>query len=644
MLVALGALSVNAQVAIYSQNFSGTTLPAGWQNVDNTGNNAGIWKRATTGYGLASSSAANGYMVFDSDGGVANDNKPEDADLITGAIDCSGHNFVALEFQELFSQYQTSEGTVFVSNDGGNWTQVYSVSTTTDNPHTVKLDISNIAANQATVYVKFNFQGNWDLFWAIDDIRIFEPASIDASVNSITLNQFVGLGNKTVTGSITNEGGTAINNLTLSYTDNSGTPVSQTFNGLNVLPFQTYNYSFSQLLAFPTSSLHNITVSIDAVNNAADPVTSNNTFSKQVTALSAIPRKNTLIEEFTTAVCQYCPRGTTEMNQILANHSDIIGVGIHAGFGTDAMTTTDHSTIAAAYADGAPTACIDRVRFNGESAVAVSTNVWETYAVDRNTFTTPVSINASCTYDANTRQLVVDAGARFYGPIQDEFRLNCYIIEDSVTGTGSGYNQVNAYNGTSSSEWYQKGNPIVGFKHRHVARYMFGGAWGSTGVIPSTIVDGQMYSNQYTYTLPSTWNADHVSIVVLVQHYSTVVNDRHIMNALELHLNSSDSIVVRPSIYNGINEPTSNVGEVTVYPNPANNVLTIDYAVVQNTNIAFHITDITGRTILASPVSELNSGEFKTNLNTESLNNGVYLLNVVENGKFARTIRFVVSH
>jgi hypothetical protein len=643
LFVVSALLSAEAQVAIYSQNFSGASLPSGWQNVDNTGTGAGVWLRKTTGYGFQSSSAANGHMVFDSDGGVANDNKPEDADLITAPINCTGHNFVALEFQEYFSQYQTSEGTVYVSNDGNTWTQVYSVSSTTDNPHTVKMDISNIAANQPTVYIKFNFQGNWDLFWAIDDIRVFEPAALDISVDNITLNQFVGLGSKIVTGTITNNGGTTVTSATLTYTDNGGAPVSQTFNNLGLLPFQSYNYTFSQPIIMSTPLLHSVVVTADAVNSAPDLVTSNNTFTKEVTALSAIPRKNTLIEEFTTAPCQYCPRGTTEMNRILAANSNIIGVALHAGFGTDAMTTPDHSTIANAYADGAPTACIDRVRFGGESAVAVSTNVWETYGVERTTVTTPVSISASNSYDNTTRVLTIDASARFYGPINDDFRINAYIIEDSVSGTGSGYNQVNAFNGTSTSEWYQKGNPIIGFKHRHVTRMMLGGPWGTTGVIANPTVDGEQYTKQYTHTLPSTWNDSRISVVVLVQHYSANIIDRHIINALELHLNSADSIVAVPSVFNSVEETGTGVSQVTVYPNPASNLLNIEYALSDNTNIGFEVSDMLGRTVQTSPANSMSSGNFRTTLNTSNFENGVYFLSVKEEGKVVKTIKFIVS-
>jgi hypothetical protein len=50
-----------------------------------------------------------------------------------------------------------------------------------DNPEVVTVNISSFAANQATVYLKFNYIGDYDYWWAIDDIKLFEPPAYDVS-------------------------------------------------------------------------------------------------------------------------------------------------------------------------------------------------------------------------------------------------------------------------------------------------------------------------------------------------------------------------------------------------------------------------------------------------------------------------------
>lgn len=640
-LLAVLVASLVAQTTIYTQNFSSTSLPAGWQNVDNTGNTAGTWTRKTSAHSFASTTAANGFMIFDSDL-LGNDNKAENADLITAAINCAGNSHVALQFEQMFQQYSASQGTVFVSNDGINWAQVYSVTSTSSNPATVIVDITGVAANQSTVYLKFNYTGDYDYWWAVDDIKLFEPAALDIAVEAVNIDQFVGLGSKSISVVVKNNGANTINSFDLTYTDNGGSPVSQSFQGLSLGSFQSNTYTFTQPLSMPVAGAHNIVVTASGPNNGSESNTANNSATKAVTALSGLPVKNALIEEFTTAVCQYCPRGTTEMNTILANHNNVIGVALHAGFGTDAMTIADHSTVAGAFTSGAPSAAIDRVLFQGEEEVGVSTNVWEPYAVQQAATITPVSIIADNTYNSTTRELTVNASARFYGPISDNFRINCYIVEDSVTGTGSGYNQVNAYNGTSGTEWYQKGNPIVGFAHRHVCRQMLGGAWGTPAVIANPTTDGGLYTKQYTYTLPQTWNESRVQIVVLVQHYSNTATDRQVLNALELHLNSADSTAVTPS-NTAVSEVAANVASVTLYPNPATDAVNLTYSLKNATTVSFEVFNVIGQSVQTVRPSELAQGDYRTTINTTELKNGVYFVAVKDGNKVVNTLKFVIN-
>lgn len=640
-VLVVAGFGLMAQTTFFTENFSSTNLPSGWQNVDNSG--GGTWARKTSSHSFASTTASNGFMIFDADA-KGNDSKAENADLITAAINCSGHNHVALQFEQYFQQYAAALGTVFVSTDGVSWSQVYTVTNTTDNPEVTLIDITTVAANQPTVYIKFNYTGDYDYWWAIDDIKLFEPAALDISVESITNNQYVGLSNQTVSGVVKNNGAETITSFDMTYTDNGGSAVVQSVSGVNIQSFQTYSFSFNQPIAMSTPMLHTIVVNVSAPNNGSETNLANNSATKDVTALSAIPVKNALIEEFTTAQCQYCPRGTSTMNGILAGHSNIIGVALHAGFGTDAMTTADHSTVAAAFTSGAPTAAVDRVLFAGEEAVGVDDGNWETYGVQETNRVTPVAIIADNTYNSGTRELVVNTSAKFFGPINDDFRINCYIIEDSVTGTGSGYNQINAYNSVSSSEWYQKGNPIVGFQHRHVCRQMLGGAWGSTGVISTPTTDGGVYSKQYTYTLPAGWNDSRVKLVVLVQHYAANKNDRNILNAMELDLNSADSTRYVAAVYNGIKEVSAtNVGEVSLYPNPAADILNISYTLSKDATVSFGIYNIIGQNVMNIEPSALNKGDYRTRVNTADLKNGVYFVSVKENNKTVNTLKFVVN-
>jgi len=193
----LCSLTSPAQI-FFSEDFSGG-IPGGWTNVDISGHNI-TWRVTTTGAtstGLlvnselspVGTSALNGYLILDSDS--AGSGSSEDAILITPAVNCSAHSSVRLQFNEYFAQYAASLGNVEVSNDSINWINVHMAHTGlsqdqgTPNPNAVEVDISAIAANQPTVYIRFRYQGAWDYWWFVDDISLYEPYAVDLMAYSI---------------------------------------------------------------------------------------------------------------------------------------------------------------------------------------------------------------------------------------------------------------------------------------------------------------------------------------------------------------------------------------------------------------------------------------------------------------------------
>jgi len=652
------SFAANSQT-FYTADF-GTGLGA-WTAVDNTGNNAGNWTYSHNPisgfysgatFRFYSATASNGFMFFMSDSTV-DDGKAENADLKSPAIDCSGKSYVFLEFDEEFATNGTATGTVFVSTDGTNWNQVYITTQNSEtNPAHTIVDITTYAANQATVYLKFNWQGNWDYFWALDDIKLVVPPANDVSIDNINISDYLSPGSYTVSGTLTNHGGTTLQGLDISYTINGGAAVSQTLNGLGIVPLSSGNFSFTTQASLTNYQSYNIAVTGASPNGGVDAVPSNNSTSKKVIILSQRPDKNVMIEEFTTAQCQYCPMGGTKVEDILSAHTYAVSASIHAGFGTDAMTTNDMEEIADTLDEnGAPAIMVDRVYWDDEEAIAMNTGWtltnWDDKTVARKAALVPVTIKGSNTYNTQTRELSVSATAKFYSAISNsDYRINCYIIEDSVTGTGSGYNQINYYHNHTNQPynvWYGAGNPIIGYNHRHVARYMFGGAWGTTGVIPSTTANLGEYTKQYTYTLPGNWDASQIKLLVLVQNYNPGnVNDRNILNVIEMPLNGADSISATP--VNAVEEVKGqSVASVTLYPNPASDIVSLDYDLTDNADLSFEVHNMLGQTVHSTQQESLGSGAYTTRINTSNFQNGVYFVAVKENNKIVQTLRFVIN-
>lgn len=282
--------SIQALNPFYNEDFA-SGLPSGWQTIDNSTNGTN-WAYTTTGianqgaYPGADSlnpvntTAANGYMIYDSDannGSVGG----EDADMITDAIDCSAHSNVHLFFNELLVHYNES-ATVSVSTDGTTWTQVYDASaglaqnTGTANATGVDLDISSIAANEVTVYVKFNFTGDYDYFWMIDDVILYEQVGTDAILSSIDAPQnscSLLSSTEQITVSIYNNGGTDITSFDITYIADNNAPQVESVSTL-IIPGVTYSYPFVAPADFSAPGAHTLQVYISVLG---DTVQANDT-------------------------------------------------------------------------------------------------------------------------------------------------------------------------------------------------------------------------------------------------------------------------------------------------------------------------------------------------------------------------------
>lgn len=189
--------SVQAQV-FYTQNFENPGLPTGWTTADPSGNNV-LWARcadaATDCHADLSSfgfeiyngtDKDNGFMVMDSDaGGLIPNNGTHQSQLTTAAINCADKSQVFLTFEHYIGVFgaideATDDAVLFVSNDGNSWVPFTLFGDLTgngnsrfsDNPTNSVIDISSVAANQSTVYLRWEWIGNFEFAWCLDKVEL----------------------------------------------------------------------------------------------------------------------------------------------------------------------------------------------------------------------------------------------------------------------------------------------------------------------------------------------------------------------------------------------------------------------------------------------------------------------------------------
>ncbi|MEM9846857.1 MAG: T9SS type A sorting domain-containing protein [Bacteroidota bacterium] len=208
----------NAQNAVFTETFDGG-LPDNWSALEIQGNgqSSANWNYTTFGPTgdfaippIQSTTAANGWMVFDSDLNCSFEN--QEAWLVSPELDGSDLDVVFLQFETFYRSFN-DRPTIEVSTDSMTWTsfEVFpgieanefgdGTSSSELNPQTINIDISSVAAGQSSYWFAFRFlsdgstENGGDLTgcgyaWQIDDVAIVNEDARAANDLSVSASFF----------------------------------------------------------------------------------------------------------------------------------------------------------------------------------------------------------------------------------------------------------------------------------------------------------------------------------------------------------------------------------------------------------------------------------------------------------------------
>ena len=197
------------QIVIFEDDFSnaGTWVidhnPAGYpidwqigQNLETSGN-AQIES-------INSSTRNNGYAMIDSDLENNQGGAPEDAWLtMANPVDLTDFDKIVVQFETMYRSWTDETAFLVVSTDPNVWPSltastnandivgVYKVfpdilygtsSAPISNPTTIQVNISDYAANQPVIYVRFSWNGQYGYAWFIDDFKIIDQPANDVKM------------------------------------------------------------------------------------------------------------------------------------------------------------------------------------------------------------------------------------------------------------------------------------------------------------------------------------------------------------------------------------------------------------------------------------------------------------------------------
>ncbi len=356
---------------------------------------------------------------------------------------------------------------------------------------------------------------------------------------------------------------------------------------------------------------------------------------------SQTPIKRVLVEESTGTWCASCGFGGIYFEHLKTNYPNAIPIAVHTGpGGQDPMAVFKIELYMIPYFSGSPTFLFDRKDFPGNpgSKPAISaSNPWE-YGLDTlDKYMDLVynqlplaTVGITKSYNSSTRDLSVTITANFIQNATGNFRLNCFIVEDSVTG-GVAYDQANSnFSGWTSGPSYLQtliDAPAVisGYVHNHVLRETLGNPEGVAASIPTNVVSGSNYSKTFNFTLPVEYDENNISLVGLIQRYGPdVVKDREIVNANAVILIDETTSIV---------ENEAEIDKIRVYPNPIESSSIVEFYVSSTGHVTCELYNLDGRKLKTIFNRKLVQGEYRETLSNLSLTTGSYLLVFKQDGK-----------
>ena len=330
-------------------------------------------------------------------------------------------------------------------------------------------------------------------------------------------------------------------------------------------------------------------------------------------------QRTSVLEEFSTTNCQYCPEGYQVIKKAMDSHPGTLWLVHHAGFMTDDITIPESERLTFLYGTNAfaPAYMIDRT-VPSETYTDYSP-VWPVDDSARVAGQLDEMAAKPCFATIGIGDVVYDAASRTVtaivsGRVLDAFdtaytRITLYLVEDSIVMP------------QMSTAGY-----LSDYMHMHAVRGCATEYLGS----PVDFASDGSYSESYTYPLPGGAVAHHCRLVALL-HYSRATNltKNNILNAV-----GSEDYLAPYTV--GIEDAAPEYYDLSLSPNPASG-----YAVVRSgeTIRRVSVAGLDGRGM--ADFYDVDAREIR--LETEQWGCGVYMVSVVtDNGM--KTLKMIIKH
>lgn len=502
--------------------------------------------------------------------------------------------------------------------------------------------IANLSTNTWTVYVDSSAVGSFvngtnkiasidyypananASFW-VDDVSYsltpYTLPALNASLGNIDIpNGLVGSGRKPKT-SVRNLGVNPITSFDLLLT-HKGTSISKSYTGLNIASLAQYNIELTDGITLPTNN-DTITIAISNINGLAnDDVPSDNSKTIIVYTISPAPGKIVVAEEGTGTWCQWCPRGAVFMDYMNYNYEGYFAaIAVH---NADPMVVTNYDAGLAGLISGYPSAVVDR-------GSDIDPSQLENSFIQQIVKVPDAVLTNGATWDPVKRTLKVSVTTKLNATLTGDYKIACVLTQDSVRGTGSAWNQANAYAGglNGAMGGYETlPNPVPASRMRydHVARIITPSFTGHPNAIVNVLA-GDSITYTFTYTLPTTWLDRKMNIIGILFKPDGTVENASLSNITTAVNNGYQTGIELGGNFVGVEKMVA-PDEIHLAPNPSTDVSNIVLDLNNEAVVTVEIYNTNGQLVASKNYGSLN-GALHLPINLSEFNSGLYLVKVM---------------
>jgi len=447
-----------------------------------------------------------------------------------------------------------------------------------------EIDITQYAGNN--IKVAFQLKGQYPmLYFKLDNVSVIKQSPIDAELKKITTKPYFLPGNVDIKGEIENVGVQAINSFDVSYNINSGTESAVfSVSGLSLANGDTYSFTHNIPYNFTADGTYTINLTVSNVNGGGESQITNNVLSKDIVIDHLYIPKRTIFEEFTGSTCSACvilANNTLDsffVNKVVPEEYTLIKYQMDFPGAGDPYYTSQCGVRAGLYdVHGIPFFVMDGSKVPHGSVMAQGTEAFFQYYEDNKEYSASMSIMANHILDIPNKNLDVTVKINSKETYSN-VKLFVAIVEKQTTGN------VGSNGQTEFDQVFMKMLPTASGKY-------------------ISLTANQQSTFQISGNLNGTFIEDmnDLEVIVFVQKVNKTM--------------LQSTISGTPAGIKNIN-----IKKVSIYPNPANDAITIKNA----KNAYIKIIDLQGRVLVSDYCSDNN-----IQFDVSYLSKGVYFVQIM---------------